>query len=146
MTQQSPFMVLAPVVPARETELRRLLDSMNNAPGRVDPNNKLLPFAQFDQLHFARLLILDDKTTADVLEYGLSIRTYPLYFALLGDVDGDENSFLDELIRRSQEGLRTLFSCCEGFEPETDLLAWLGKRAQSGRLPPTGFPRSNKFG
>ena len=29
---------------------------------------------------------------------------------------------------------------------ETDLLAWLGKRAQSGRLPPTGFPRSNKFG
>ncbi len=29
---------------------------------------------------------------------------------------------------------------------ETDLRAWLGKRAQAGRLPPTGFPRSNKFG
>ena len=29
---------------------------------------------------------------------------------------------------------------------ETKLTDWLGKRAQAGRLPPTGFPRSNKFG
>jgi topoisomerase-4 subunit A len=26
-----------------------------------------------------------------------------------------------------------------------DIGLWLGKRAQSGRLPPTGFPRSNRF-
>ncbi len=29
---------------------------------------------------------------------------------------------------------------------ETDLTAWIGKRAQSGRLPPNGFPKSNRFG
>ena len=29
---------------------------------------------------------------------------------------------------------------------ETDLLAWVGKRAQAGRLAPKGFPRSNNFG
>ncbi len=29
---------------------------------------------------------------------------------------------------------------------EQRLLDWIGKRAQSGRLPPTGFPKSNKFG
>ncbi len=29
---------------------------------------------------------------------------------------------------------------------ETGLDAWLGNRAGSGRLPPNGFPRSNKFG
>ncbi len=28
---------------------------------------------------------------------------------------------------------------------ETDLLSWEGKRANAGRLPPTGFPKSNKF-
>ncbi|MGE4350942.1 MAG: DNA topoisomerase IV subunit A [Bdellovibrionales bacterium] len=28
---------------------------------------------------------------------------------------------------------------------ETDLRAWLGERAQAGRLPPTGFARSNTF-
>ena len=29
---------------------------------------------------------------------------------------------------------------------ETDLAAWIGKRAQAGRLPPTGFARSGRFG
>jgi topoisomerase-4 subunit A len=28
---------------------------------------------------------------------------------------------------------------------ETDLKPWVGNRADAGRLPPTGFPRSNKF-
>ena len=29
---------------------------------------------------------------------------------------------------------------------ETDFRDWIGKRAQAGRLPPKGFPKSNKFG
>ncbi len=29
---------------------------------------------------------------------------------------------------------------------ETRLADWLGARAQAGRLPPNGFPKSNKFG
>ncbi len=29
---------------------------------------------------------------------------------------------------------------------ETDLRAWIGARAQAGKLPPNGFSRSNKFG
>ncbi len=29
---------------------------------------------------------------------------------------------------------------------ETNLRDWIGERAQAGRLPPQGFPRSNKFG
>ena len=28
---------------------------------------------------------------------------------------------------------------------ETDIVAWEGRRSQSGRLPPKGFSRSNKF-
>ena len=28
---------------------------------------------------------------------------------------------------------------------ESDLMLWDGKRGQSGRLPPKGFSRSNKF-
>ncbi|MBS0272217.1 MAG: DNA topoisomerase IV subunit A [Proteobacteria bacterium] len=28
---------------------------------------------------------------------------------------------------------------------ETNLLPWLGKRGQGGKLPPTGFPRTNRF-
>src|SRR5215467_9100906 len=105
MTPQSNFMVLAPIIPERETELRQLLDSMNRGPGQVDPNNKLVPFAEFDTLHFARFVILDDQTTEDVRVYGLAPRVYPLYLAFLGDMDGDANAFLEELIRRAGKGL-----------------------------------------
>ena len=28
----------------------------------------------------------------------------------------------------------------------TDLKEWIGERAQSGKLPPKGFPKSNRFG
>ena len=118
-------MVLAAIDRAREAELRQLLDSMNEAPGRVDPNNELIPFAEFDTLHFARFVILDDKTTEDVRVYGLAPRTYPLYLAFLGDVDGDANAFLGKLIKRAGKGLAKIFSCCEGFTSETDLLAWM---------------------
>ena len=125
MTPQSNFMVLAPILPERETELRQLLDSMNRGPGQVDPNNALLPFAEFETLHFARFVILDDKTTEDIRVYGLTPRTYPLYLAFLGDVDGDANAFLGKLIKRAGKGLGKIFSCCQGFAPDTDLLDWM---------------------
>lgn len=34
----------------------------------------------------------------------------------------------------------------ERIRTETRLLPWEGRRAQAGRLPPNGFPRSNRFG
>jgi len=125
MTPQSNFMVVAPIILERERELRELLDSMNRGPGQVDPSNSLLPFAEFDTLHFARFVILDDKTTEDVRVYGLTPRIYPLYLAFLGDVDGDANAFLGKLIKRAGGGLRKIFSCCQGFGPDTDFLDWM---------------------
>jgi hypothetical protein len=125
MTPQANFMVLAPIDPKREMELRQLLDSMNRAPGRVDPDNDVIPFAEFETLHFARLIILDDKTTEDIRVYGLAPRSYPLYLAFLGDIDGDVNAFLGKLIKRAGKGLGRIFSCCEGFTSDTDLLAWM---------------------
>jgi hypothetical protein len=98
---------------------------MNRGPGQVDPNNSLLPFAEFETLHFARFVILDDKTTEDIRVYKLMPRTYPLYLAFLGDVDGDANAFLGKLIKRAGKGLRKIFSCCQGFAPDRDLLDWM---------------------
>ena len=129
MTPQSNFMVLAPIDPQREAELRQLLASMNDAPGRVNVNNALIPFEKCDTLHFARLVILNDKTVNDVRVYGLPAQTYPLYLAFLGDVDGDADAFLKELARLAPKGLGSLFSCCEGFTSETDLVGWMKKHS-----------------
>jgi topoisomerase-4 subunit A len=41
------------------------------------------------------------------------------------------------------EGLSWMLG--ERVRVETDLAAWRGNRADAGRLPPTGFPRSNSF-
>src|SRR5260221_5475457 len=123
MTPQASFMILAPIDLERETALRQLLASMNRAAGRVDPNNSLIPFGQFDKLHFARLLIVDDKTINDIRAYHLPPVIYPLYLAFLGAVDGDRDTLLEELARLAPNGLRSIFLCCEGFTSDTDLVA-----------------------
>ena len=110
MTPQSHFMVLAPIEPPREAALRALLDSINEGPGQVNPNNALIPFGQFDRLHYGRLVILNDQTTGDIKVYGLEPGTYPLYLAFLGDIDGDAESFLEQLAYRASDGIaRALF-------------------------------------
>ncbi len=125
MTPQSTFTIVAPVAAAHEAELRALLASMNAAPGTADPNNALIPFAQLAQVHFARLLTLDDATTDDVALYGLEPRAYPLYFCFMGEIDGGREAFLRELAARCERGLRALFACCEGFDEGADLVGWM---------------------
>ena len=106
MTPQSSLMVVAPLVKGGETSLRTLLSSMNVAPGRVDPRNPVVPFGEFDTLHFARFVILDDATTGDIAVYGVQPPAYPLSLAFLADFDGDYASFLRELVQRAGDGLR----------------------------------------
>ena len=127
MTPQAHFMILAEVMPTREATLRHLLASMNDGPGRVKAGNALIPFVQFETLHFARLLILDDLTTEDVRLYNLPVQTYPLYLVFLGDIDGTEQDFLHELAQRAPAGLRALFSCCESFTHDANLVDWMAR-------------------
>ena len=125
MTPQSSFLVLAPIAPHRLADLRSLLASMNVAPGCLNPENALIPFSEFDELHFARLLVVDDKTLDDTRIYGLTPPTYPIYLAFLGDVDGEADAFLGQAAKRAGPWLRRLFFCCEGFTSGDDLLAWM---------------------
>ena len=124
-------MVLAAITPEREAELRELLDSMNEAPGRVNPNNALIAFAEFSMLHVARLLILKDNSLDDIKVYGLPRRDYPLYLAFLGNIDGERDAFYEELARRAPNGLRALFSCCDDFTSETRLVEWMKRHSRS---------------
>ena len=125
MTPQSHFMVLAPLAPGREAGLRELLGTMNSAPGVLEPRNAVLRFGAFECLHFARLVILDDATHADIEAYGLPPPQLPTYLAFIGDCDGPARAFLADAAQRAGDGLRQLFAHCADFDAEADLLAWM---------------------
>jgi hypothetical protein len=131
MTPQSHFMVVATIADGKEADLRATLEAMNIRPGVVDPKNSLVPFASLDRLHFARFIILEDRTAEDVAAHGLPPRDWPKALAFLGDCDGPAESFLAELVAVAENGLRRVFSHCQEFEPEGDLLRWFMARSQS---------------
>lgn len=116
---------MAPIAAARLPELRSLLLTMNCAPGIADPDNGIVPFARFPQLHFARFVILDDPTLGDIKEYGLDPPRLPIYLAFIGDCDGAAADCLADLAARSGDGLRRVFGYCTDFRSDADLLAWL---------------------
>jgi hypothetical protein len=124
MTPQSAFMVAAAIQLPLEGELQALLDSMNKAPGRVDPDNALFPFARYDRLHVARFVILRDETLGDLAAYGASFPDAPVWLAFLGDCDGAADDMLREFADTAEAGLRRIFAHCQE-PPGTDLLAWM---------------------
>jgi hypothetical protein len=130
MTPQSSFMVLAPVADGREHDLRSLLASMNLEPGVVDPANALVPFDQFERLHFARFAILEAPTAGDITVYGIPPSKWPTSLVFLGDCDGPSDSFLADLARRAGDGLRRIFAFCRGFSEKSDLVEWMKEREQ----------------
>lgn len=125
MTQQDTFFILAPVAEGRADELLSLLESMTIKPGFADPNNPLVPFGQFDRLHVARFFLVEANTWRDIEVYGQTPQPFPLQLAFLGDVDGDRQSFLEDLAQRCAPGLSQIFSHCKGFSQGTDLLRWM---------------------
>ena len=130
MTPQSHFMVLAAVDGSREPALRALLASLNHSSGVVNPKNRIVPFDQFDRLHFARILILDDQTQGDMALVGVGRPNLPVYLAFLADFDGSYDSFVTKLIEQAGPGLRQIFSHCQGFTPGTDLFRWMKDHEQ----------------
>jgi hypothetical protein len=130
MTPQANFLVLAPIAQGREPDLRKLLASMNRRPGLADPRNPILPFGEFDRLHVARLVILEDPTFGDLVAYGRVPPEPPKSLAFLGDCDGPADEFLADLVQRAEQGLRQIFSHCDGFTVDVDLLSWMKEREQ----------------
>jgi hypothetical protein len=131
MTPQSHFMVVAPVIDGRVDGLRALLTSMNDRPGMAKRDNPIVPFGAFENLHFARFVILDDPTLRDFEEAGAAIPDFAILLAFLGDCDGPADDLLADMVRLAAPGLRQIFSCCQGFAPDADLLAWMKQHSQA---------------
>jgi hypothetical protein len=131
MTPQSNIMVVAPILPSKEVELNRLLASMTQQPGLADPANPLVPFGRFDTVHFARFVILDNATRDDLLVYGIQPSDATKSLAFLCDFDGLPDALLRELSTHAEQGLRQIFSCCQSFDPDSNLIDWMKTHQQT---------------
>jgi hypothetical protein len=131
MTPQSNIMVVAPIIAGREAELRQLLASMNREPGVADPDNPLVPFGKITTLHFARFVVLVDKTREDLLVYGAPLPNAINSLAFLCDCDGTADALRRDLVANAEAGLRQIFSFCESFQSSSDLLRWMEEHEQA---------------
>jgi hypothetical protein len=129
MTPQSTFMILAPLAEEREASLDALLASMNGVAGLAEPENALVPFGRFAQLHFARFVIIKANTAKDIGVYGVTPTDWPPSLAFLGDCDGSAEQFLAQLVDRSAPGLRQVFAHCRDFPADADLHQWMRQHA-----------------
>ncbi len=118
-------MIAAPLKAGARPSIDELLASMAVAPGLADPDNPILPFSRFAKIHFARLLLLDDPSLADRTHFPNLYFPCPVRLALLVVCDGSAEAQIDELAAVAGDGLRRLFSHCEGLEEDADLRRWL---------------------
>src|SRR5712691_9043312 len=103
----------------RPSELDSLLSLLHRM--AADPaGNALIPFGRFGQVHFARLLVLDESIDP-------SGRRTPPYLLFITDIDDPLDGFLEQLVDIAESGVDQLWSCCEGYPP-------LAARTRASRL------------
>lgn len=126
MTPQDRFIVIAEIPAARVAELRAFLATMNlpGRPGAADPANAIVPFGRYDTIHFARLMVLEDRTLADRAPYPQLPRSEPIWLCLMADCDGDAGALLRRIARECPR-LADVFAFARDFDAGVDLGQWL---------------------
>src|ERR1700730_9672654 len=124
MIPQDTFVIVAKVKPASVLALRQKLATMALAgkPGMADPKNALVPFGNYDNINFARFVVLEEKAAKDREAFDLPVSNLPIYLCFMVDCDGPADKLLANMAR-GLPGLKVIFGHCTGFNPQGDMLA-----------------------
>jgi hypothetical protein len=128
MTPQDRFIIVAKVLDNDVEGLRAFLKTMTfpEQTGFADPANLLVPFGEFETIHFARFAVLADNTLKDRDGYyPPSGFKEPTYLCFTVDCDGDADELLARIAQSADAGLRQIFRYCEDFVETGELLGWL---------------------
>jgi hypothetical protein len=101
--QARALTALVPISEGREQALRAYL--------RALPRGARSPLARLSRTHFARWVVID-RLPADVPEPEQLGGPYLLFTS---NLDGDVESYLEELCARIPEEAREIWGCCAGF-------------------------------
>jgi hypothetical protein len=130
MIPQDSFIIVAEVDSVQLDGLRALLKTMTFADrsGMADPDNPLVRFRDFDEIHFARFVVLADNTLKDRADYREVYPrlpcSEPTYLCFMVDCDGSADELLARMAQ-TPDGLRKIFGYCKGYDKTADLLGWL---------------------
>ena len=116
MVDQAALTIVAAVKPSEEQSLRDLLAAM----GRDPAGNEVVPLGRFENVHFARFVLLDATTDLQGRPIGCSLM-------FLSDVDGDAGRHLEALVDVAGAGLDRIYAHCDGYPAD-------GARTRAGRL------------
>ena len=130
MIPQDTFVIVAKVKPAGVAALREKLATMTltGKPGMADPKNTLVPFGNFGNIHFARFVVLEENAAKDRAAFDLPVSDLPIHLCFIADCDGSADELLARMAR-DLPGLKEIFGYCEGFDPQSNMLAWLKARS-----------------
>lgn len=106
--RQHGLTVITPIKVGMETKLRDLLNSIGND---IDENGKI-KFYGFCSVHFMRWVVLEAAQVRG--------KAIPPQLILSTNYDGKQKAHLHELIKVGGEGLKEIYSHCEGFRVEMD--------------------------
>ncbi len=118
VTTQSALTLVTPIAPGRQSDLQTLLESTGQRPA----DNQLVPFENFQNVHFARFFILPQSTD-------LQGRSYPAYLIFLADVDGPADAFLLQLVGACGDGLHTIYQHGDSYPGRAGLRDYLREHA-----------------
>jgi hypothetical protein len=125
VTAQDRFIIVAEVPTVRVKALRECLAAITlpGVPGAADPDNAILPFGRYENIHFARFVVLEDHTLGDRSVWPELPKTEPIYLLFMADCDGDARALLRRVAIECPR-LREVFDLCVD-RPGSDLNAWL---------------------
>ncbi len=104
MTYQVALTILAPVKPGAVDALRQVLGSMGKDPA----GNAIIPLARLDEVHFARLLLLEEVPD-------LRGNIIPANLIWMSDADAPLDRHVEHVLDVAGEGLDQVFGHCDGY-------------------------------
>src|SRR5688572_5003954 len=104
MPEQAALTVVTQVRLGDVDALKALLDRMNVDPAR----NEVIPFGTFEQLHFARFVVVDAVPD-------LEGRMLAPTLLFLSDIDEPSDAYLGELVTAWEPGLDAIYCHCVGY-------------------------------
>lgn len=116
MTHQVPLTIIAKIKLGKMDDLEQLLKIIS----KDVESNKIIPFVKFNQVHFARFVILEEAKDVDN-----KIIQPSLVFS--SEIDAPLESYFNDLVDLAGDGLDQIYSHCENYPS-------LGERTRQNRL------------